>query len=205
MSAMCQTIILTTQIVHVFVTALKHIFPTRKSANSIQARIQDGGTLSLWCHLRQSQRLKPILWPTERTLLPLPKLQKGRRRSFWRKPRHRGREGGNQGRGQFGAFHGQGHDEWDTDGSMFLQVLRDVSLDPFLCLIPGSPGLTRGKSPIQSVTPVMGGKVVLKLGVFEKVPEPEWEAFAVRRQNWEKLVEGCIQYKLLGGPGKEEL
>ncbi|KAF2101386.1 hypothetical protein NA57DRAFT_35078 [Rhizodiscina lignyota] len=60
-------------------------------------------------------------------------------------------------------------------------------------------------TPIQSVTPVMGGKVVLKLGVFERVPEPEWEAFAVRRQIWEKPLEGCIQYKLLGGPGKEQL
>jgi len=51
----------------------------------------------------------------------------------------------------------------------------------------------------------MKGKVVLKLGIFEKIPEPEWEAFAVRRQVWEKPLEGCIQYKLLGGPGKEEL
>jgi len=60
-------------------------------------------------------------------------------------------------------------------------------------------------TPIQSVTPNMKGKVILKLGVFEKVPEPEWEAFAVRRQVWEKPIEGCIEYKLLGGPGKEEL
>jgi hypothetical protein len=51
----------------------------------------------------------------------------------------------------------------------------------------------------------MKGKVVLKLGVFEKIPQPEWEAFAVRRQIWEKPFEGCIQYKLLGGPGKEQL
>lgn len=51
----------------------------------------------------------------------------------------------------------------------------------------------------------MKGKVVVKLGVFEKVPEPEWEQFAARRQTWEKPVEGCIQYKLLAGPGKEVL
>ncbi len=55
------------------------------------------------------------------------------------------------------------------------------------------------------MTPVMKGKVILKLGIFGMIPEPEWEAFAVRRQNWEKPVEGCVQYKLLGGPGKEEL
>jgi hypothetical protein len=49
----------------------------------------------------------------------------------------------------------------------------------------------------------MEGKVVLKLGIFEMIPQPEWEAFAVRRQIWEMPFDGCIQYKLLGGPGKE--
>ena len=51
----------------------------------------------------------------------------------------------------------------------------------------------------------MKGKVVVKLGVFEKVPEPEWEQFAVRRQTWEVPVEGCTQYKLSAGPGEELL
>lgn len=51
----------------------------------------------------------------------------------------------------------------------------------------------------------MGDKIVLKLGVFPRVPQPEWEAFAVRRQTWEVPVDGCIQYKLVGGPGKELL
>ncbi len=51
----------------------------------------------------------------------------------------------------------------------------------------------------------MEGKVVLKLGIFDVVPVPEWEAFAVRRQIWEQPIEGAIQYKLLGGPGREKL
>ena len=51
----------------------------------------------------------------------------------------------------------------------------------------------------------MKAKVVVKLGVFEEVPEPEWEQFAVRRQKWEVPVQGCVQYKLLAGPGKELL
>lgn len=51
----------------------------------------------------------------------------------------------------------------------------------------------------------MNGKVVVKLGIFEKVPEPEWEQFAVRRQPWEKAFGGCIQYKLLAGPDKEQI
>jgi hypothetical protein len=60
-------------------------------------------------------------------------------------------------------------------------------------------------SPIQSVTPTMKGKVILKLGIFEALPEPEWEAFAVRRQNWERPLEGCTQYRLLSGHSKEQL
>lgn len=60
-------------------------------------------------------------------------------------------------------------------------------------------------SPIQSVSPIMGDKIVLKLGVFAEVPEPEYETFAVRRQHWEVSFAGCVQYKLLGGPGKEKL
>jgi hypothetical protein len=51
----------------------------------------------------------------------------------------------------------------------------------------------------------MKGMIVLKLGIFDVIPAPEWEAFAVRRQKWEKSLEGCIQYKLVGGPGHEEL
>ena len=51
----------------------------------------------------------------------------------------------------------------------------------------------------------MHGNVVIKLGIFEKVPRPEWEAFAVRRQEWEKPFDGLKQYKLVGGAGKEEI
>jgi hypothetical protein len=78
-----------------------------------------------------------------------------------------------------------------------------VGRESYICTL--STQAYSNHSPIQSVSSIMGGKVVLKLGVFEKVPEPEWEAFAVRRQVWEKPLEGCIQYKLLGGPGKELL
>lgn len=60
-------------------------------------------------------------------------------------------------------------------------------------------------SPIQSVTPVMKGNVVVKLGVFPRVPQPEWEQFVERRQEWEEPFEGCVQYKLLAGPDKEQV
>ncbi len=46
-----------------------------------------------------------------------------------------------------------------------------------------------------SVTPLYEGKTVLKLGIFPKVPKPEWESFAERRQEWERPFEGTVQYK----------
>lgn len=49
--------------------------------------------------------------------------------------------------------------------------------------------------PIMSVTPLYKGKIVLKLGIYPKVPHPEWESFAERRQAWEKPLEGAVQYK----------
>ncbi len=50
-------------------------------------------------------------------------------------------------------------------------------------------------SPIKSVTPLYQGKSVLKLGIFDKIPEPEWESFVLNRQKWEKPLEGTTQYK----------
>ena len=41
------------------------------------------------------------------------------------------------------------------------------------------------------------GKSVVKLGLFDKIPPPEWESFASKRQEFEKPLEGAIQYKLI--------
>jgi hypothetical protein len=45
------------------------------------------------------------------------------------------------------------------------------------------------------VSPLGEGKITLKLGIFKKIPEPEWESFAIRRQIWEDPLEGTVQYK----------
>ena len=50
-------------------------------------------------------------------------------------------------------------------------------------------------SPIKSVTPLYEGKSVLKLGIFPKIPTPEWESFSGERQAWEKPLDGTVQYK----------
>jgi hypothetical protein len=49
--------------------------------------------------------------------------------------------------------------------------------------------------PIKSVTPVFEGMTVVKMGVFERTPVPEWESFAGKRQGFEKAYDGCVQYK----------
>ena len=64
--------------------------------------------------------------------------------------------------------------------------------------------LTRAKSPIKSVTPLYAGKTVLKLGIFPKIPTPEWESFVSQRQTWEVPLEGTIQYKTKSGGEKME-
>ena len=59
-------------------------------------------------------------------------------------------------------------------------------------------------SPIKSVTPNYAGKTVLKLGIFPKIPIPEWESFASQRQEWYQPLEGTIQYKTKSGGEKME-
>ncbi|OCT49081.1 putative glutathione-dependent formaldehyde-activating [Cladophialophora carrionii] len=66
-------------------------------------------------------------------------------------------------------------------------TLSGTPLQRFFCQTCGVP--------IMSITPLYKGKVVLKLGLYPKLPVPEWESFAERRQHWEKPFEGTIQYK----------
>jgi len=51
-------------------------------------------------------------------------------------------------------------------------------------------------SPIKSMTTLYAGKTILKLGIFPKIPNPEWESFALHRQEWLKPQGGCTQYKI---------
>lgn len=51
-------------------------------------------------------------------------------------------------------------------------------------------------SPIKSVTPLFEGNVVIKLGIFDHIPQPKAEAFVARRQMWLPALEGATQYNL---------
>jgi len=60
------------------------------------------------------------------------------------------------------------------------------------------PRLTETRqSPIKSETDAASsaGKVILKLGIFEKIPRPEWESFVRDRHEWVPGHEGIVQYK----------
>lgn len=56
--------------------------------------------------------------------------------------------------------------------------------------------LPRRCSPIKSVTPTYPGKVVCKMGIFPRIPAPEWESFALHRHDWQGKHEGMVQYKI---------
>jgi len=56
--------------------------------------------------------------------------------------------------------------------------------------------------PIKSMTPLYEGKTILKLGIYPRVPVPEWESFATNRQEWHKPYEGTVQYKTKSGGEK---
>lgn len=51
-------------------------------------------------------------------------------------------------------------------------------------------------SPIRSVVPSRKGKVILKLGIFPRIPAPECESFALHRHDWQGVHEGVDQYKI---------
>ncbi|KAL2827632.1 Mss4-like protein [Aspergillus cavernicola] len=53
-----------------------------------------------------------------------------------------------------------------------------------------------GSNPIKSVTPLIEGKVVLKMGIFPRIPAPEIETFGLHRHDWQGLHPGMSQYKI---------
>ncbi|KAF2088730.1 hypothetical protein K490DRAFT_38542 [Saccharata proteae CBS 121410] len=51
-------------------------------------------------------------------------------------------------------------------------------------------------NPIKSVVPAYKGKVVLKMGIFPRIPAPECESFALHRHDWQGVHQGMDQYKI---------
>lgn len=46
--------------------------------------------------------------------------------------------------------------------------------------------------------------MILKTGIFPRIPEPEMEGFALHRHPWLPKLEGTVKYKLVRGGEKLE-
>ena len=55
-----------------------------------------------------------------------------------------------------------------------------------------------------SISSLYKGKTILKLGIYPKLPVPEWESFCEKRQTWEVPYEGTVQYKIISFKEKME-
>lgn len=65
----------------------------------------------------------------------------------------------------------------------------------------------RKYSPICSIAEAYPGRIVLKMGIFPRIPAPEMESFAEHRHDWQGKHDGMRQHKYLPtGPllGEEE-
>ncbi|KAF4464506.1 glutathione-dependent formaldehyde-activating [Fusarium albosuccineum] len=53
--------------------------------------------------------------------------------------------------------------------------------------------------PVKSITPLLPGRVIVKMGMFPRIPAPEWETFALHRHDWQGKHEGVVQWRIKVG------
>lgn len=82
--------------------------------------------------------------------------------------------------------------------SFFGLVISRSSIDKYIYPCLKEKNLTIF-SPIKSESENLPGKVILKMGVFPRIPVPEMEGFDLHRHPWEPLCEGTVRYKLVRG------
>ena len=51
-------------------------------------------------------------------------------------------------------------------------------------------------SPIMSVTPTQPGRIIVKMGMFPRMPQPAFENFVAHKHAWEGTFPGITQYRL---------
>ena len=70
--------------------------------------------------------------------------------------------------------------------------LSDAANDPF--------------SPVKSVTAAYPGKIIMKMGMFPRIPQPEAQGFGQHRQSWEGKHDGIpvFEFKWMG-PEKKQM
>jgi hypothetical protein len=66
--------------------------------------------------------------------------------------------------------------------------------------------LTPWDSPVKSVTAAYPGKVIMKMGMFPRIPQPEAQGFGQHRQSWEGKHDGIpvFEFKWMG-PEKKQM
>lgn len=61
-------------------------------------------------------------------------------------------------------------------------------------------------SPIKSETAAYPGKVVLKMGIYPRIPQPEAEGFGLHKHEWQGGHDGIETYEIKwAGPDKKLL
>lgn len=51
-------------------------------------------------------------------------------------------------------------------------------------------------SPVKSMAESRPGVVIVKMGMFPRIPAPEFETFALHRHEWQGKHDGVVQYKV---------
>ncbi|KAF2822479.1 hypothetical protein CC86DRAFT_330075 [Ophiobolus disseminans] len=57
-------------------------------------------------------------------------------------------------------------------------------------------------NPIMSIAEIFPDMVILKMGIFPRIPKPECESFALHRHEWQGKHEGLVQYEIVRGGKK---
>ena len=61
-------------------------------------------------------------------------------------------------------------------------------------------------SPVKSVTAAYPGKIIMKMGMFPRIPKPEAQGFGMHRQSWEGKHDGIPVFEFKwAGPEKKQM
>ncbi|KAH6340011.1 hypothetical protein HBI37_114820 [Parastagonospora nodorum] len=61
---------------------------------------------------------------------------------------------------------------------------------------------TGSGNPIMSIAEIFPTMVIVKMGMFPRIPQPECESFAAHRHEWQGKHEGLVQYEIARGGKK---
>jgi hypothetical protein len=62
------------------------------------------------------------------------------------------------------------------------------------------------RSPVKSETAAYPGKVIMKMGMFPRIPQPEAQGFGLHRQSWEGKHDGIPVFEVKwAGPEKKQM